>query len=533
MTAPGGLLDFFTLEAAEHLDRLDALVSAGGEPDADGLHRHARALRGAAMMARVPVVAELAGALERATRAVRDGGMPWGAGQRSALVSTVDELRRLVRTSAGLTTADEARARSLAAELDAFAPGARAATPPLAGGSATAGILAIEARALQVAIAMVRGRPDDPAALGPLTDRVHRLRGIAALREHPAIADLVEGIARAMRPAERGDRLDDAAMQVLVAAEDVLADAAPTLEAQQPLPAGAPSLARFGAAVAALDRRQGADDRIVPIADLYHGDNGPHVISASPAPPTTSAQRFRLEVVSQAEHLRRLIADARVARDPAARDRAARELRRGMRDLAQVAASFREDAVSAFLNRRIEGAARLESAALAAVDAAATALADPRASSDTVARRLRDAALTPAEVPVVARRTPTPALATRSVTPPASPAAVPQRRPTPPTMTPGLAATPPRVAAAAAPATPLQALVAQGLAGLDALATTPLVPPSDIADDSIVPIERLVYRGRAALARALEVREAIRRRGDATSDELAELFDLLELVGAE
>ncbi|MCU0624538.1 MAG: Hpt domain-containing protein, partial [Gemmatimonadaceae bacterium] len=203
MTAPGGLLDFFTLEAAEHLDRLDALASERGEPDADGLHRHARALRGAAMMAKVPLVADLAGSLERFSRAVRDGGSPWGAGQRSAIVSAVDELRKLVRTLKTLTPADEARARALAAELDAFGPAQRPATTPAASAAASANFVATEAKALEVAIAMVRTRPEDPAAMGPLVDRVHRVRGVAALKEYPVLAELVEGVERAIRPAER------------------------------------------------------------------------------------------------------------------------------------------------------------------------------------------------------------------------------------------------------------------------------------------------------------------------------------------
>ena len=47
----------------------------------------------------------------------------------------------------------------------------------------------------------------------------------------------------------------------------------------------------------------------------------------------------------------------------------------------------------------------------------------------------------------------------------------------------------------------------------------------------VVPIESLLYEGRSALGRALELRDEIRRGGGAPSTEqLDELFDLLDLA---
>jgi hypothetical protein len=62
----------------------------------------------------------------------------------------------------------------------------------------------------------------------------------------------------------------------------------------------------------------------------------------------------------------------------------------------------------------------------------------------------------------------------------------------------------------------------------------PLVEPSPISDDDIVPIESLLYRGRAALDRAVEIRDEL-RGGAASADQAAlnELFDLLDLARAE
>jgi hypothetical protein len=79
----------------------------------------------------------------------------------------------------------------------------------------------------------------------------------------------------------------------------------------------------------------------------------------------------------------------------------------------------------------------------------------------------------------------------------------------------------------------LHALLATGIAGLEQLDTEPFSPPVEI-DDALVPIEDLLYRGRAALDRALEVRGVIRARGGAaTQDEIEEIFDLIELAAHE
>jgi hypothetical protein len=50
----------------------------------------------------------------------------------------------------------------------------------------------------------------------------------------------------------------------------------------------------------------------------------------------------------------------------------------------------------------------------------------------------------------------------------------------------------------------------------------------------LVPIDTLMYRGRAALDRAIELRDEIRKKeGGPSREVLNELFDLLELARAE
>jgi hypothetical protein len=52
-----------------------------------------------------------------------------------------------------------------------------------------------------------------------------------------------------------------------------------------------------------------------------------------------------------------------------------------------------------------------------------------------------------------------------------------------------------------------------------------------LPDQPAIPIEQLLYRGRSAIERAIELRQEIMRLGDAPSAEaLDELFDLLDLA---
>jgi len=83
----------------------------------------------------------------------------------------------------------------------------------------------------------------------------------------------------------------------------------------------------------------------------------------------------------------------------------------------------------------------------------------------------------------------------------------------------------------------LRALLQTGIAGFQPLSQAPLSEPASLGDDDIVPIESLLYRGRAALDRALAVRDELQRASQSgtTPDvaALAELFDLLELARRE
>jgi hypothetical protein len=128
---------------------------------------------------------------------------------------------------------------------------------------------------------------------------------------------------------------------------------------------------------------------------------------------------------------------------------------------------------------------------------------------------------------------------TRSITTPPSTAATTAAPATPATqrLTPPAQPSPPRRASITPTGNELRALLQTGIAGFQSLAQAPLSEPASIGDDDIVPIESLLYRGRAALDRAIVVRDELQRvrAAGGTPDDaaLAELFDLLELARRE
>jgi hypothetical protein len=167
---------------------------------------------------------------------------------------------------------------------------------------------------------------------------------------------------------------------------------------------------------------------------------------------------------------------------------------------------------------------------------------------------------------IPAMRTPTPPMAVRPVAPaapaapPAAPVAppmaIPPRRslerpavpmsqapagsfpawPAAPSVEPEPAPPSPRRAPSAEPSgESLRAFLQDGIAGLRRLEDQPMSTPSIVPnDDGTVPIDQLLYRGRAALERAAELRHEWQAAGTPpTPEDVAELFDLLDLALVE
>jgi hypothetical protein len=253
--------------------------------------------------------------------------------------------------------------------------------------------------------------------------------------------------------------------------------------------------------------------------------------SVEPAanPPTTAAQRVRLEVVSQAEHLRRLVHDGRHAADTATRERISRELRSAVRALARAAQSFGAVEIANLFLAAERTAAALDPTTLDVLDAAALLLSASDAAPEsikpqfvTLSQSLTAAAPPPRVATPTGRMSyvPTP-LATALVLSATAPA-------------PAAQAMPAGTGASAPSGTALRDLLATGLSSLAPLAETTLAEPLVGDEDDVIPIEDLLLRGRDALDRAIQIGDALRHSGnDPDPATLSELYDLLQLAAAE
>jgi chemotaxis protein histidine kinase CheA len=568
MTSPTGLLDFYILEATEYVDQLDTLVaaSASARPDAARLLSSARALRGASTMARLAPLAELALGVERLARALGDARVEWAAPVHGVLVATVDEFRLLIREVRTFGPAQERRAQERARELRALVPEAQPAASSPAHAAADPSFFAVEVEAIASSLDGAVGNPRDPRPMDRALARVRALRGIAALRDLPPLADVSDAIERAAlrRPTSPGAALPAPVGDLLIASAAVLRRAASDLRQRGRPDTSAPEIAAFVAASAALANASAAPEAVVPVASLFFTDSGPHVISRAHAPPTTPDGRFRTEVLPHTERLRHLVAEARAANDPVARDRAVRELRAGLAEIRALATSYGFGLVARFFGDPSSNAELLDPVMLASLEDAARRIAasDQSSMSEIVAaldalRRGRavDQAIgvglgpiadapsrTPASSPTVGRaRTPAPSARSisQAVTPAVStsaPATPAPRKPTPgatPHLTTPTGNTDPRFRTVTPTGSELRELLQSGIAGFDDLEVTPLSTPAQVDEEAIVSMDDLVYRGRSALERARELRDRLRDTPAPDRATLDELYDLLDLAARE
>ena len=494
MSGPAGFLEFFILEASDYVEQLDRLLLDGGAsgPDTGALQRVARALRGTATMAKLPSFADVAAALERVGRALQEGTIRWDPALGGALVSAIDDLRILLRGARTWSAEEEHRARSRAADLSRYAPigAGGGGTPGTSGGrdlgpAATSAFLSTEAANIAAGIELLTAHGGDSATAANVLRRVRALRGVAGVSEIGPLADVLEATEESGRSLETGESMTAEVRTLLEAAAAHLRTL--SAEVRTGGDVNAPSSTRdaFEAARDALGTRAAERERVVPIEELFYPeDTG--VVEAAAAPPTSASDRFRLELVSLGEHLRQVVASARRATEPASVARSRREITRAMRALEAAAASFGHREIADAIADRARETEGLGGANLALLDQLAVQLSRP----DLSVEELR-AALVPAPPP-------------------------PPPRPT--------------------PREPVNAasLIDSTLFALDELEPAAFAERVAIPEDTVVPIEALLYRGRAALDRAVEIRDALRSSGSYDDREaLDELFDLLDLARAE
>ncbi len=519
-----GLLDFFVLEGSECVEQLDGLLAraASGAPDLDAFARNARALRGSATMAKAHGITEVANALERIVRGLRDGSIQWTPHVRGEIVAAVDDLKILIRGVRTWGGAEAERATERTRALNVLAPaGLRTSSPTPVAIAGSAAFLAAQTSDVAAGLLRFAEDPGPPATFTDTLARIRALRGVAALLDLPPLAEVVAAVDDAAKGLEIGSSSpNDALRNLFRAAAVVLREASDAIKSGGRPDAGTNAVFAFTVAAQGFVEGPADDEHVVPIHTLFPDDGGNHIVHAEPNPPTTPAERFKLEVVSRAEHLRRLVGDARRAADAPSRQRLSHELRNAIRALTRSAGSFGESVVANSLNALLEGVATLDALSLTGLDEAGALLAS-RANTP----------LAPRIAEIVARATPvrsgTPIRATPVVAAPSHgerAAAV-----TPVAPIPSVAP-----AARASSGATLHDLLSAGISGLASLDSTPLAEPTEIEDDGVVPIQDLLYRGRAALRRAAQLGQSFRGLGaPPSSDDLTELYDLLELAEAE
>ncbi len=515
MTSPTtSFLDFFVLEAGEYVEQLDGLLlrAGTGPVDAESWQRTARALRGSATMAKLPMFAELASAVEAVGRALKGGTLAFDPALKGALTAAVDDLKILVRAARSWTAAQDQVAMTRLRELSRYV------TLPTAAGTASgtassAAFFAAEASNIAAGLELLVTRPTDNAAAMNVLQRVRALRGVAGVRDVPALAEVSEAAESAVRPLELGaTQLASDNIVVLRSAADLLRAVSTALASGQPVTVETPQYRAFLSALDAMLANESGADRVIPISELYFNDQGPHVVSAAPSPPTTPAQRFRIEVVSLSEHLHRVIDEARGATDEIQREHARSGLGRALRAIRATAASFGQGAVAKTVEGYLQQTGDLTASALDAISSFAAKIspaATPLPPAQT-AVGLRMSQVRGAMAALGAPEAPTPAVPT-----PVAPARV---APAPMAM----------VATPSAPsvATALDATIAS----FDSLAMERFAEPVPFGED-LIPVDALFYRGRAALDRAIELRDTLRRSGGPPAVEvLEEIYDLLDLA---
>ena len=489
MSGPAGFLEFFILEASDYVDQLDRLLLDGGAsgPDAGALQRVSRALRGTATMAKLPSFADVAAALERVGRALQDGVIRWDPALGGALVAAIDDLRILLRGTRTWSADEEHRARSRAAELSRYAPIGATGTPGGRdlGPAATSAFLSTEAANIAAGVELLTAHGADATTAANVLRRVRALRGVAGVSEIGPLADVLEAAEDAGRGLESGAPMTPEIRALLEAAAAHLRTLSAELRIGGDLNAPSSTRDAFEAARDAWNVRMAERDRVVPIEELFYTEDA-GLVEAASAPPTSSSERFRLELVSLGEHLRQVVASARRATEPTSVARSRREITRAMRALEAAAASFGQREIADAIAERARETESMGGANLTVLDQLAAQLSQPGLSVDELRKAL------------------------------APPPPPPPPRPT--------------------PREPVNAasLIESSLSALEELEPAAFAERIAIPEDTVVPIESLLYRGRAALDRAVEIRDELRTRGQYNDREaLDELFDLLDLARAE
>ena len=535
------MADFFAMEAGEYLERLDELVSPSDPPDPEQFHSIARALRGSALMAGQQQVARVAGGLEAVAHGVKASTLTWDEALRQLSIRAVDDLKVLVRAVGNWGTSEDARVQGIATELEKVAgstpAGARVSTQELDPG--TRAFIAREGAAVGSALDVAaKTLTRDPAAVDAL-DAVMRalqpLRGIASLSDLPPMADLLDGIERAVQELMRRAEPATNPGAVFDAAAKAVSRASQEITAQGQADPDSAEAAEFANQLGVL---LDMGPNVVPVESLYHADAGPHMVTQGT--PSTADAPGQLEMVSLAERLNQAADDLGSAQSNTQRQLRAHALAPTLRALASAGPEAAQ-MVNALRDAVARGVAMSDPGGLGEqlrqAGAALTNWSEDQTSAQgltAITHSLRGlgvgaAAATPVAPPAAPAAPAEPASLAAASRPTASSA--PAAPPAPPSS----ADTPAQAGLAASMDVYHQLSVADGggQAPLEELFAGPpatAAAPPESATDQLPLITQYCYTGPAALRRALELREQLPgSANDEAGQILQEIFDLVEL----
>jgi len=310
MTAPVGRREFFALEAGEYLERLALLVGATEPPAADDLVRHARALRGAALMAGPPGFSTAAAAIENTVKGVREGALDWSPGLAERLAHAIEDCKSLLRKVREWSETDTQRCERITEQLEAV-PAIReraGGSRPASGTGLTAGVRTYVAReaaavagTLDQLAPMVDRRPG-PESAELLLQRLQPLRGLGALPGLSPLPELLETLDLAIATTAQGRAWSPLAGRALHAAGAALARMARDIAEL-----GIPQHDSTEVVQAAELLRDAflIEDDVVEIATLFVGGDTAPILSRGSAPTQrVAAGDSAIELVSLADRLR-------------------------------------------------------------------------------------------------------------------------------------------------------------------------------------------------------------------------------------
>lgn len=197
--------EYFETEARDRLAELDRRLRRPGEPDAAELYRHARALRGAAQIAREERIQRAARVFEAALNAASKGSLAWTDAVAAHARASVEDLQVLLERKGDDDQLDARVAQIVQRWSSAGLPvpgqvtGAYGAVGADAGATrefrefAAREVEAI-ADALDVALQQLAESPMDREPLRTILQRQRALLGATRLDELPVVAEILRAV---------------------------------------------------------------------------------------------------------------------------------------------------------------------------------------------------------------------------------------------------------------------------------------------------------------------------------------------------